>query len=130
MSKLIQCLKGVRKVSTDQWTARCPAHEDREPSLSVKELSDGRILIHCHAGCGAADVMEAAGLSLRDLYPDGAAGEFKAHWWMRREKDKDTLERTVLELAESDRRKGKKLSMKDRERELEAYVKLMKHKLR
>ena len=33
------------------WMARCPGHEDRHPSLSIREGDDGRILIHCHAGC-------------------------------------------------------------------------------
>jgi hypothetical protein len=49
--------------------AACPAHEDRTPSLSIRELPDGRVLIHCHAGCGAADVLTAVGLAFSDLYP-------------------------------------------------------------
>jgi hypothetical protein len=59
-----------------KWIARCPAHEDRSPSLSVKALDDGRVLVHCFAGCGAADVMAAVGLTLAALYPKGACGEF------------------------------------------------------
>lgn len=61
--------------SCPQWTAICPAHEDGSPSLSVKSLEDGRVLIHCFAGCHASDVMAAAGLSLSDLFPRGALGE-------------------------------------------------------
>jgi hypothetical protein len=38
--------------------ARCPAHEDRHPSLSLSER-DGRVLVHCHAGCAQADVIAA-----------------------------------------------------------------------
>jgi hypothetical protein len=33
------------------WTARCPAHDDRNPSLSITEDRDGRVLLHCFAGC-------------------------------------------------------------------------------
>ncbi|MEQ8857752.1 MAG: virulence-associated protein E [Pseudomonadales bacterium] len=63
-------LDGVKPRGKGQWYARCPAHEDRGPSLSVKETDDGRILIHCFAGCGAADVVQAAGVELSDLFPE------------------------------------------------------------
>jgi hypothetical protein len=51
------------------WTARCPAHEDRGPSLSITEKEDGRILLHCHAGCDVFQVVQAVGLDLSDLFP-------------------------------------------------------------
>ena len=51
------------------WTARCPAHEDRGPSLSITEKEDGRILLHCHAGCDVFRVVQAVGLDLSDLFP-------------------------------------------------------------
>jgi hypothetical protein len=49
--------------------ARCPAHDDRRPSLSVRILDDGRTLVHCWAGCAAADIVHAVGLELSDLFP-------------------------------------------------------------
>jgi hypothetical protein len=51
-----------------RWKARCPAHDDRSPSLSIREGDDGRVLVHCHAGCATAAILEAAGLCLRDLF--------------------------------------------------------------
>lgn len=51
------------------WSARCPAHEDRNPSLSVRGI-EGRALIFCHAGCPTADVVAALGLAMRDLFDD------------------------------------------------------------
>ena len=39
------------------WMARCPAHEDRKPSLSISSGRDGKVLVHCHAGCGQRDVI-------------------------------------------------------------------------
>ncbi|MCC7409240.1 MAG: DUF3987 domain-containing protein, partial [Phycisphaeraceae bacterium] len=51
------------------WMARCPAHEDRKPSLSIGEGDDGRALLHCHAGCEAGQVVAAIGLDLADLMP-------------------------------------------------------------
>ena len=50
-----------------KWTACCPAHEDKSPSLAITEAYD-RVLIHCFAGCETADVMAAIGLSLADLF--------------------------------------------------------------
>lgn len=41
------------------WMARCPAHEDRIPSLSIHDTDDGKVLVRCHAGCDQARVMEA-----------------------------------------------------------------------
>lgn len=52
------------------WRARCPAHADRLPSLSISEGTDGRILLRCFAGCTAEEIVSAMGLSLRNLFPD------------------------------------------------------------
>lgn len=49
--------------------ARCPAHEDKSASLSLAEGGDGRILLHCFAGCESADVVAALGFEWRDLFP-------------------------------------------------------------
>ena len=53
------------------WSARCPAHEDRAPSLSVTAGDDGRALLKCHAGCSTPAVVAALGLAMRDLMPEG-----------------------------------------------------------
>jgi hypothetical protein len=49
--------------------ARCPAHEDREPSLSIRQAHDGKILVRCHAGCDQAQLI--AVLRLRGLWECG-----------------------------------------------------------
>ena len=54
---VLQRLDGVRR-SGSGWSARCPAHDDRHPSLSVTER-DGTILFHCHAGCTQDAVIDA-----------------------------------------------------------------------
>jgi hypothetical protein len=66
---LLQRLDRVRQRGADQWSARCPAHDDKGPSLSVKELSDGRVLLHCFAGCEVAEVVAAVGLEIAELFP-------------------------------------------------------------
>jgi hypothetical protein len=53
--------------SGNGWRGHCPAHDDRRPSLSVCDGADGRVLVHCHAGCGAAAVTAALGLDLKVL---------------------------------------------------------------
>lgn len=53
-----------------RWFARCPAHDDRQPSLSLREGSDGKTLLHCFAGCAPAAIVEALGLGVADLFAD------------------------------------------------------------
>lgn len=64
---LLARLDGVRARGRDQWAARCPAHEDRSPSLSIRAVDD-RVLVTCWAGCSALEVVNAVGLELRDLF--------------------------------------------------------------
>jgi len=54
---LAKALGGARR-SGDSWQARCPAHDDRNPSLSITQ-KDGKLLLHCFAGCRQEDVIEA-----------------------------------------------------------------------
>lgn len=67
--RLLSRLDGVRHTGDGRYIARCSTHEDHHQSLAIRELDDGRLLIHCFAGCEPADVMAAVGLSLSDLYP-------------------------------------------------------------
>lgn len=62
-------LEKVRQRQPGQWSARCPAHADAGPSLSVRETPEGAVLLHCFAGCPVADVVGALGLDLSDLFP-------------------------------------------------------------
>ena len=66
--RVLALLEDVRPTGPNRWMARCPAHEDRTPSLSIREGDDGRILLHCFAGCGACDVVDALGLNIHDLF--------------------------------------------------------------
>ena len=53
------------------WQSRCPAHEDKTPSLSITESADGKVLFHCHAGCQITEIMAAVGLTYNDIFlPD------------------------------------------------------------
>jgi hypothetical protein len=69
IEKLLPRLDRVKKTGADKWQALCPAHEDKHPSLSIRELPDSTLLLKCWSGCGGADVVEAIGLRLHDLFP-------------------------------------------------------------
>jgi hypothetical protein len=62
---------GGRKAG-GQWRCHCPVHPDKRPSLFVRELADGRLLVRCWAGCATADVLDALGLRFADLFPERA----------------------------------------------------------
>ena len=67
---LLNRLQRVRQTGDGHWTALCPAHADRSPSLSIHETRDGRILIHCFAGCAPGEVLSSLGLTFTDLFPE------------------------------------------------------------
>jgi hypothetical protein len=68
-SKLLERLTRVKQTAPDRWLACCPAHQDKSPSLSIRELDDGRVLINCFGGCGALDVLDSLGLEWGALFP-------------------------------------------------------------
>ncbi len=53
----------------EAWSARCPAHDDRDPSLSIGTGTDARVLLHCHAGCAVEAIVATIGLGMKDLMP-------------------------------------------------------------
>jgi DNA primase len=67
--EILEHLDMVKPTGPDQWQARCPAHDDRGPSLAIKDGGD-RTLLHCFAGCTAQDIVEAVGLQLRNLFAE------------------------------------------------------------
>jgi hypothetical protein len=65
----LNLLQAVRQTSRG-WVGRCPAHEDKSPSLSIREGEEHRILLHCFGGCTTAEICTALHLKLRDLFSD------------------------------------------------------------
>jgi hypothetical protein len=58
----------------NRFSARCPAHDNGNPSLSIVEIDDGTVLVKCSAGCPPARLLAALGLTVADLFPA------LAHW--------------------------------------------------
>lgn len=67
--EFVSRLEGVRRTGPHSWIAKCPAHEDKSPSLTVAEKEPEKLLIYCHAQCGVEAVTGALGLDLSDLFP-------------------------------------------------------------
>jgi DNA primase len=70
VESIARALKARRSGSA--WMARCPAHDDANPSLGLR-AADGKILLHCYAGCTQRDVIEA--LKARGLWEPSREGQ-------------------------------------------------------
>jgi len=71
--ELLSRFNGVKATGPSSWAARCPCrNDDSNPSTSITEAGDGKILLYCHRGlgCGAKEICEAVNLTLRDLIPE------------------------------------------------------------
>lgn len=60
LEKVLVRLDKVKAAGSGRWKACCPAHDDRDPSLSVREADDGKVLVHCWAGCTTREILAAS----------------------------------------------------------------------
>lgn len=68
LDNLIGRLSKVRG-KNGSYTACCPAHDDKHPSLAIRELEDGRILLKCFSGCSVSEICGVVGIDLSELFP-------------------------------------------------------------
>lgn len=73
IEKVLDRLEGVRECN-GSWKALCPAHDDREPSLSVSEGDEGKALLRCFASCETEEIVSALGLEMKDLFERNGYG--------------------------------------------------------
>lgn len=109
---LLSRLQGVKKHG-ERHVARCPAHEDKSPSLSLSRGQDGRVLVHCHAGCETRDVLAAVGLELKDLFPENLSREQRQQYRREKLEKERHFERLVIEAGNGTLAKGTELSDED-----------------
>jgi putative DNA primase/helicase len=118
LENLLARLEGVRVIGPDRWMAPCPAHQDQSPSLSVR-YADGRLLLHCFAGCSNEDVLAAIGLEFRDLYDPDPGQPRRDHTGPRRPSATDLERREharfLLHIAAADLQAGRHFGASDRE---------------
>lgn len=126
---LLDRLEKVKRTGHGKWQACCPAHADSDPSMVITEVDD-RLLVHCFAGCGAAAIMEAVDLSLKDLFGDnpirhhmyGGTPEYrKNEIKTQKQRERDEL---LLKLCAKSRKAGKRLPESDLKAEREAFLRL------
>lgn len=72
---LAHCQK-AKPTGRGTWIACCPAHEDKNPSMTVREADGGVLLVHCFAGCTAEEIVSACGLKMEDLFPERTDKDF------------------------------------------------------
>ncbi len=77
IDNLLSRLNKVKKTGNGRWLACCPAHQDKHPSMNIKESPDGTILIICRAGCANHDILQAIGLEFSDLFPEKLADHIR-----------------------------------------------------
>ena len=129
VEELLGRLEGVKSRGAGKWVARCPAHEDSDPSLAIRVTND-KMLVYCFAGCSPANICAAVGIETKDLFFDTNYESDPMAFAKAKKAVNDKFQseldihRTALALAKSDRENGKKLSPQDLERERNAYLAL------
>lgn len=73
LQTILSRLKGVKKVGPNTYRAYSPLRDEKEPSLYITEKPDGTILMCDHGGGDTKAILEAIGLTMRILFPDGGS---------------------------------------------------------
>jgi hypothetical protein len=126
IDKLLSTLDKVKPVKAGHWTACCPAHHDRNPSLSIHETQEGIVLIKCWAGCAFAQIVASVGLEERDLFPTRAGKPRKPG----PSREAINHERTVIAIGNSLLANGESLSLEDQTRFNLALARLKRLKVK
>ena len=119
VESLLSRLQGVKKSTSNQnkWMAKCPAHDDRSPSLSIKLADDDKILIKCFAGCSVIDIVTSIGLDLSDLFPKNPGNPIRKPRFNASDLIRLCVqESTILVIAIGDCLDGKLISDEDKTR--------------
>ena len=111
LERLLGSLSKV-KGRKGSWTACCPAHPDKSPSLAIRMVDDGRILLHCFGGCSVHEVLGALGMDMNDLFPDTGEDKkaMKPAFYATDLLRIIAFESLVVSLAANSIHKGEKLS--------------------
>ena len=69
IDNLLPLLDRVKRTGPSTWVASCPTREDKRPSMTIRELDDGRVLIHDFGGDSVEEILGALGLTFDALFP-------------------------------------------------------------
>ena len=120
---LLSRLQKVRPAGNNRWTACCPAHDDKTPSLTVTQARD-KVLIHCFSGCLPEEVIAATGLSWGDMFEDEFQAANQGAVSSRKNLppvDPLRVDENILLIAREALSKGDSLSVEDQARAELAY---------
>lgn len=115
-------LEHCRATGSNRWIARCPAHKDSSPSLVITQPDNERVLIHCHAGCSAGDILDSIGLDWGALMPDKDSS-FSATRITR--KDAPIVDEMLVEISQAMLARGERMSEADKQTVLSAKLRLL-----
>jgi len=121
--EILDRLENVRG-SGGEWRSKCPSHGSNGQTLSIKELDDGRILMHCFAGCSAGEIMESVGLTVSDLFEEPLKDRIVPLFMATERKKVEDGAQLRLDMARDMRDKGIKLTPADLQIEREAFQQL------
>ncbi len=119
---IVDRLQLVKPVGDGKWMACCPSHDDKSPSMRITELNDGRVLIHCFAGCTPLDMMAAIGLNISDLFPDDHSQHFRPIGPRRLKTPSE--DEFLIEICKSARAQGRRLTTEEKRAEREAFLRI------
>jgi hypothetical protein len=122
---IIDRLEKVRSKGANQWLACCPAHDDRSPSLSIKNDGD-RVLLYCFSGCPTSDVLASIGLGYFDLFTNDISPQKKHKYRTKMDAESIAHEKLVLHIGWSDVANGRILTQADKDRLALAYSRIVK----
>jgi hypothetical protein len=125
LQPILSRLQKIKRSGDNKYMACCPAHADKTASLTIREESDGRILINCFAGCDTYSILSSIGLDWEDVFPEKTV----AHNVKKIDQiiySTDALkiikhECRIVMLCAYDIRKGKTLTVEENERLDKAY---------
>lgn len=131
IQNILARLDKVRSTGQDKYRACCPSHQSQGQTLALRELDDGRVLLHCFAGCSPVEVMESIGMSISDLFEEPLQDRIQPLYMARQEKKQEQAkiseERACelrLDMADDMRARGMKLTEKDLQDERAAFIRL------
>lgn len=113
INKVLNALTNPKPSGQNKWLCKCPSHNDKSPSLAIKEESDGRVLLYCFAGCSTQEIVESIGLSLSDLFPPDDnfdRSRYQSYAEQRENKERRELDKSIIEIAQNILNSGGKLT--------------------
>ena len=105
LATVLQKFERVKETAPGKYVALCTGHADKSPSLTIRETDDGRVLLHCFAGCPVEHVLAGAGLTFIDLFPERPRSD-RPRGPSRAQQSEIDLALIVVEIAKTERARG------------------------